>query len=43
MKALVIPGGGSNGAFAGGVAQYLIENLKRDYQFFLFVLLPEVC
>jgi predicted patatin/cPLA2 family phospholipase len=24
-KALVIPSGGSKGAFAGGVAQYLIE------------------
>ena len=25
MKALVISGGGSKGAFAGGVAQYLIQ------------------
>lgn len=32
MRALVISGGGSKGAFAGGVAQYLIEELKRDYE-----------
>lgn len=31
MRALVISGGGSKGAFAGGVAQYLIEERKRDY------------
>lgn len=30
-RALVISGGGSKGAFAGGVAQYLLENEKRDY------------
>ncbi len=35
MKALVISGGGSKGAFAGGVAQYLIEELKRDYQLYI--------
>ena len=35
MKALVISGGGSKGAFAGGVAQYLIEDLKREYQIFI--------
>ncbi|UKM64191.1 patatin-like phospholipase family protein [Flavobacteriaceae bacterium GSB9] len=35
MKALVISGGGSKGAFAGGVAQYLIEDLKRDYQLYI--------
>ncbi len=35
MRALVISGGGSKGAFAGGVAQYLIENLNRDYDLFL--------
>ena len=29
MKALVISGGGSKGAFAGGVAQYLIENQQK--------------
>lgn len=31
MRALVISGGGSKGAFAGGVAQYLIEEEKKDY------------
>jgi len=35
MKALVISGGGSKGAFAGGVAQYLIEDRKRDYDLYL--------
>ncbi|GAA3559627.1 patatin-like phospholipase family protein [Snuella lapsa] len=35
MKALVISGGGSKGAFAGGVAQYLIENEKHDYDIFI--------
>lgn len=35
MKALVISGGGSKGAFAGGVAQFLIEELKRDYQIYI--------
>lgn len=30
-KALVISGGGSKGAFAGGVAQYLMNKEKRDY------------
>lgn len=35
MKALVISGGGSKGAFAGGVAQYLIEEKKQDYQIFV--------
>ncbi|MCB0439697.1 MAG: patatin-like phospholipase family protein, partial [Mangrovimonas sp.] len=34
MKALVISGGGSKGAFAGGVAQYLIEESKRKYDLF---------
>ena len=32
MKALVISGGGSKGAFAGGIAQYLIQEKKKDYQ-----------
>ena len=31
MKALVISGGGSKGAFAGGVAQYLIKEEYKDY------------
>ena len=35
MKALVISGGGSKGAFAGGVAQYLIKNNGRKYDLFL--------
>lgn len=35
MKALVISGGGSKGAFAGGVAQYLIEEMKNDYQLYI--------
>ena len=34
-KALVISGGGSKGAFAGGVAQYLIEERKNKYDLFL--------
>ncbi len=35
MKALVISGGGSKGAYAGGVAQYLMEVQKQDYDLFL--------
>ncbi|WP_369993430.1 patatin family protein [Winogradskyella sp.] len=35
MRALVISGGGSKGAFAGGVAQYLMERKKRNYDMFL--------
>src|SRR6056300_1697380 len=35
MKALVISGGGSKGAFAGGVAQYLIEEKQKDYDLFI--------
>lgn len=35
MRALVISGGGSKGAFAGGVAQYLIEEKKREYDMFI--------
>jgi len=35
MRALVISGGGSKGAFAGGVAQYLIQVQKREYDLFL--------
>ena len=31
MKALVISGGGSKGAFGGGVAQYLMDVEKREY------------
>ncbi|WP_340063365.1 patatin-like phospholipase family protein [Ascidiimonas aurantiaca] len=35
MKALVISGGGSKGAFAGGVAEYLIKEQKREYDLYL--------
>ena len=35
MRAIVISGGGSKGAFAGGVAQYLIEERQRDYDLFV--------
>ncbi|NNC50594.1 MAG: patatin-like phospholipase family protein [Flaviramulus sp.] len=35
MRALVISGGGSKGAFAGGVAQHLIQDLNRTYQLFI--------
>ena len=35
MRALVISGGGSKGSFAGGVAQYLMEREKREYDMFL--------
>ena len=34
-KALVISGGGSKGAFAGGVAQYLMKKKQKDYDLFL--------
>jgi NTE family protein len=30
MKALVIYGGGSKGVFGGGVAQYLIDDEKKN-------------
>jgi NTE family protein len=35
MRALVISGGGSKGAFAGGVAQYLMEDLGYKYDLFV--------
>ncbi len=35
MRALVISGGGSKGAFAGGVAQHLIQDLGRKYDLFI--------
>lgn len=35
MRAMVISGGGSKGAFAGGVAQYLMERLGRPYDLYL--------
>ncbi|WP_196892749.1 patatin-like phospholipase family protein [Aureivirga marina] len=34
-KALVISGGGAKGAFAGGIAEYLIKNQKKDYDMFI--------
>ena len=34
-KALVISGGGSKGAFAGGVAQYLMNHKNKDYDMLL--------
>ncbi|RKR13200.1 putative patatin/cPLA2 family phospholipase [Maribacter vaceletii] len=35
MRALVISGGGSKGAFAGGVSQYLMQKLHYNYELFL--------
>ncbi|HET8837911.1 MAG TPA: patatin-like phospholipase family protein [Flavobacteriaceae bacterium] len=35
MRALVISGGGSKGAYAGGVAQHLIEKQSRSYDLLL--------
>jgi NTE family protein len=35
LRALVISGGRSKGAFAGGVAQYLIEEKRNDYEIFI--------
>ena len=35
MRALVISGGGSKGAYAGGVAQHLIEEQGHKYDLFL--------
>ena len=35
MKALVISGGGSKGAFAGGVAEYLINMQQKSYDLFI--------
>lgn len=34
-RALVISGGGSKGAFAGGVAEYLIKHQNREYDIFV--------
>lgn len=34
-KALVISGGGSKGAFAGGVAEYLMKKERKEYDLFL--------
>jgi len=35
MRALVISGGGSKGAFAGGVAQYLMQELGYEYDLYV--------
>lgn len=35
MRALVISGGGSKGAFAGGVAQYLLQKERKKYDIFI--------
>lgn len=35
MRAMVISGGGSKGAFAGGVAEYLMEGLGHNYDLLL--------
>ena len=35
MRALVISGGGSKGAFAGGVAQFLIQELCHKYDLYV--------
>ena len=35
MRAMVISGGGSKGAFAGGVAQYLLQQGRGGYDLFL--------
>lgn len=35
MKALVISGGGSKGAYAGGVAHHLIKEQQKDYNLFI--------
>ena len=35
MRALVISGGGNKGAFAGGIAEYLIKELNNNYELFL--------
>ena len=35
MDALVISGGGSKGAFAGGVSEYLIKVTHKDYKLFV--------
>jgi len=35
MRALVISGGGSKGAFAGGVAEFLIKDMKHNYDIFV--------
>lgn len=35
MQALVISGGGSKGAFAGGISEYLIKEQQQDYDIYV--------
>ncbi len=35
MQALVISGGGAKGAFAGGIAEYLLTQCRREYDLFV--------
>ena len=35
MKALVISGGGSKGAYAGGLAEYLMTGCGKEYELFI--------
>jgi len=35
MRALIISGGGSKGVFAGGVAEYLIDDCCHEYDLFV--------
>jgi len=35
MRALVISGGGSKGAFAGGIAEFLIRDCGQEYDLFI--------
>jgi len=35
MRALVISGGGSKGAFAGGIAEFLLNDCGHKYDMFL--------
>ena len=35
MNALVISGGGSKGAYAGGIAEFLLEDCGREYDLFI--------
>lgn len=35
MRALVISGGGSKGAFAGGIAEFLISDCRQEYELYI--------
>jgi predicted patatin/cPLA2 family phospholipase len=48
MKAIIISGGGSKGAYAGGIAKYLVEDQEKNYDIFLgtstgSLLMPFIC